>query len=264
MSTRSIIRTEAVVLRSIEYGETSQIVTLFTREKGKITVMAKGARRPKSPFGASLQPMAYTEVVFYHKPTRNLQTLSESTLVEPLSSIRRSLEKITIGLRIVELLHALLEEEAAQPSVFALTTQALHELHAATQRPGNVWPYFQLRLAAELGFAPSVARSAVVQVSDTGGQLVLPSGTVRPSRDAAPATAVREGSRAALRAYAILARADLATVMRMHLTAPIRREVEQLIDAYMRYQFESAYPTKCSEVIGQLLDDAPASSSVSS
>lgn len=251
MSSRAIIRTEAVVLRSMEYGETSQIVTLLTRAKGKLTVMAKGARRPNSPFGASLQPMAYTQVVFYYKPTRTMQTLSESALVAPLHAIRRSLHKITIGLRVVELLRTLLEEEDPQPAAFDLARQVLMRLDAAAERPGNVWPYFQLRLAAQLGFAPSVDRAAVAAVTEHGGVLDLSSGAVHASADAA-AAAQHRASRAALRAYAVFARADLDTVMRMHLRPSVRRDVEQLVDAYMRYQFEAAYPTTCSEVISQL------------
>lgn len=258
MPQRAIIRTEAVVLRTIEYSETSQIVTLFTHEKGKITVMAKGARRPNNSFGASLQPMAYTQVVFYYKPTRSMQTLSESALVEPMHAIHRSLRKITIGLRIVELLRALLEEEDPQPDAFALAIHTLRRLNEADDRPGNVWPYFQLQLATLLGFAPSVKRAAVRQVPDDGGLLALESGAVLTSpRDTAQA-ALRRASRAALRAYAIFARADLDTIMRMRLTPPVRREAEQLVDEYMRYQFDSAYPSKCSEVISQLMDAPPA------
>ena len=92
-----IIRTEAIVLRKMEYRETSQIVTLFTREKGKMAVLAKGARLLKSRFGSSLQPMSYTQVVFYHKPTRGLQTLSESAHVQPFHRISRDLEKSPSG-----------------------------------------------------------------------------------------------------------------------------------------------------------------------
>ena len=155
MAQRSIIRTEAVVLRSLDYGETSQIVTLFTREKGKLGVMAKGARRPKSSFGATLQPMAYTQVVFYYKPTRTLQTLSESSHVESFHSLRRDLKSITVGLRIVELVDALMEEENAQPDVFALLVRTLRRLDATETRVTNLWPYAQLRLAQMLGVAPA-------------------------------------------------------------------------------------------------------------
>ena len=103
MAQREIIRTDAIVLRGLDYGETSRIVTLFTRERGKMSVMAKGARKTKSKFGSTLQPMSHVEVVFYYKPTRTLQILSESSHVRAFHDLQRSLEKITLGLRVVEL-----------------------------------------------------------------------------------------------------------------------------------------------------------------
>jgi DNA repair protein RecO (recombination protein O) len=253
MAQRSIIRTEAVVLRSLDYGETSQIVTLFTREKGKLGVMAKGARRPKSSFGATLQPMAYTQVVFYYKPTRTLQTLSESSHVESFHSLRRDLKSITVGLRIVELVDALMEEEDAQPEVFALLVRTLRRLDAAETRVTNLWLYAQLRLARMLGVAPAVERDRVEAVTGDEGLLSLADGGVYPDsgRDAAPAEP-RRASRAALRAYAVCARADLDTVMRLEMTPAVRREVQALVRDFLRYQFDDAYPDRSRSVIAQI------------
>ena len=249
MAGREIIRTEAVVLRSLDYGETSQIVTLLARERGKIGVMAKGARRTKSSFGATLQPMAYTQVVFYYKPTRELQILSESSHVESFHRLRRNLESITIGLRIVELVDAMMEEENPQPEVFALTVRALRRLNQTEERVANLWPYVQLRMAELLGIAPSVERANVEAVEDEG-LLSRANGGVYPA-DAAP-EAPQRASRAALRAYAVFARADLDTVMRMELEPPVRREVETLVRDFLRYHVEEAYPDRSQEVIAQL------------
>jgi DNA repair protein RecO (recombination protein O) len=251
MAQRAIVRTEAVVLRSIDYGETSQIVTLFTEKRGKMAVMAKGARRTKSSFGSSLQPMSYTEVVFYYKPTRTLQILSESTHAIAFNDIRRSLEKITVGLRVVEIVRNLMEEEDAQPAVFDLLRQTLARLNTAETRVANLWPFFQLRMARVLGVAPAIERDDVEAVTSPSGWVSLEDGSVHPD-DATPRMGHRT-SRAALRAYAVFARADLETVMRMALSDDVRREVEELVEAFMEYHFEEAYPARSREVVGRLL-----------
>ena len=250
MAQRSIIRTEAVVLRSVDYGETSQIVTLFTREKGKLGVMAKGARRPKSSFGATLQPMAYTQVVFYHKPTRTLQTLSESSHVESFHRLREELTRITVGLRIVELVDALMEEEDPQPDVFTLLVRALHRLNVAEARVSNLWPHVQLQLARVLGVAPAVKRERVEAVTAEEGVLSLVDGGVYPS-EASPEKP-RRASRKALRAYATCARADLDTVTRLNMPLSVQREVESLVRDFLRYQFGDAYPDRSRSVIAQI------------
>jgi DNA repair protein RecO (recombination protein O) len=249
MAEREIIRTEAVVLRSLDYGETSQIVTLLTRDRGKIGMMAKGARRTKSQFGSTLQPMAYTQVVFYYKPTRDLQILSESSHVDSFHRLRGDLESITIGLRIVEIVDALVEEENPQPNAFALTVRALRRLNQTEERAANLWPFVQLRLARLLGIAPAIERTNVEAVEEEG-LLSRANGGVYPA-EATPG-APRRASRAALRAYAIFARADLDTVMRMELAPEVRREVEELVRDFLRYHVEEAYPERGQEVIAQL------------
>ncbi len=248
-----IIRTEAIVLRKMEYRETSQIVTLFTREKGKMAVLAKGARLLKSRFGSSLQPMSYTQVVFYHKPTRGLQTLSESAHVQPFHRISRDLEKISIGFRIVELVYALMEEEQQHPQVFNLLVEILGRLDEADVHAINLLPYFQMRLATVLGFAPDIDRERVEHLPDEGGVLTLDTGAILLP-DATP-RAARRAARTALRAFAILARADLDTVMRMRLDADTRREVNALVEDFLRYHVEDAYPSRSDKIIGQLLGD---------
>ena len=248
-----IIRTEAIVLRAMKYRETSQIVTLFTREKGKMAVLAKGARLLKSRFGSSLQPMSYTQVVFYHKPTRGLQTLSESAHVQFFHGISRNLEKISIGLRIVELIYALMPEEQQHPQVFNLLVEVLARLDEADAHAINLLPYFQMRLGMMLGFAPDIDRDMVEHLPDEGGVLALDTGAILLP-DATP-RAARRAARTALRAFAILARADLDTVMRMRLDADTRREVNALIEDFLRYHVEDAYPSRSDKIIGQLLGD---------
>ena len=153
---------------------------------------------------------------------------------------------------------ALLEEEDPHPETFALTLRILHRLNKTEARIANLWPYAQLRLAQIFGVAPAVERERVEAVTGDEGVLSLVDGGVYPDtgRDRAPDTAVpeepRRASRAALRAYAICARADLDTVMRLDMTPPVQREVEALVRDFLRYQFDDAYPDRSRSVIAQL------------
>ncbi|ARA94729.1 MAG: DNA repair protein RecO [Bacteroidetes bacterium] len=246
-----IVRTDALVLRSMKYGETSRIVTLFTREKGKVAVMARGARLTRSRFGATLQPLAYIQCLFYYKPTRDLQTLSETTHLEVFHGIGEDLEKLSAGLRMVELVQALLQPEEQNPLVFNLLLDTLRHLDAASERPGNLLPHFQLKLGTVLGFAPDIDRARVEAVGEEGGVLALESGAILPLEEAPPAA--RRASRAALRAFAICARADAATVLRMRATPEVGRELDRLVADYLRFHLEEAYPDRSSRVIEQLL-----------
>ncbi len=244
-----IRRSDAVVLRSLKYGETSRIVTLFSRDNGKMSVLAKGARLSKSKFGSTLQPMSYIQVVYYYKPSRTLQMLSESTHLQPFHRIPRDLDRITIGLRLVELTHAVLEEEERNPLIFELLVQVLHYLDEADRRYRNLLPFFQLRLATFLGFSPSIDREAVAGLTEQGGILVLDNGAILPPE--ASSARMRLSSRAALRSFAILARSDLETNLRMNLSDEVFFEVSSLVEDYLQTHLQESFPHRTERVFSQ-------------
>ncbi len=248
-----ILRTEAVVLRTIPYGETSRIATLFTRAKGKVTVMAKGVRVPGSRFGASLEPMTYSEVVFYYKQGRGIHTLSESSIVTPLLEIHRDVGRLGVGLRVIELVAALLHDEEENPFLFSLLLQVLHYLNANPHNPENLLSYFQLRLAGALGFAPRIDRDTVESVTDSGAHISFESGEILAS----PQPASRHASRLAIRTFAIFALADIDVVMRLELDPRVRLEAERLIEDFVRYHVEESYPSRSRRVLDQMHNTSP-------
>ena len=247
-----ILRTEAIVLRHLDYRETSQIVTLFTRELGKVTVMARGARAARSPFGSALQPMAYVEAVLYTSPGREIQTLKEVAHVRPFLQLTRHLDRMAIGLRIVEFVHALMQPDESHPALFQLVAETLTLLDAVDERPENLLMFFQLQLAGHLGFQPAVTREQVEALTDRGGSLILESGDVMDGR--LEGRGGRFASRSALRAFAILVHAPLDAVLRMALADRLRHEVAALVDAYLQFHVEEAYPTRGEKIMGTLLD----------
>lgn len=247
-----IERTEAIVLRSIDYGETSKILTLYTRSAGKLGVIAKGARSSKSSFGASLQPLSYSDVVYYYKSSRELQVLTESSFVTPLHEITKDLQKINVGLRLVEFVNNLMYKEEKNVTAFELLVHVLVRLNQTTERPINLWPFFRLRLATLLGFAPNIEREVVQSIPESGGVLSLDNGAVGPPADTGDRGV--SASRTALRAFAIYARADLDTIMRMDVGPETYREVDRLIQKFLEHHIEHLRPSKSSRVFDQMLD----------
>ena len=236
----------------MDYRETSQLVTLFTREKGKMPVLAKGARLAKSQFGATLQPMAYIQAIIYYKPTREIQTLSETAHIKLFPDVGAGLEKLTVGIRMIEFVQALLQVEEQNEDVFNLVVYTMERLEVATANVENIWLYFQIKLAGLLGFQPFVERKEVESIEGDMGYLAFETGAV--SNRAGPDKLVARASRTALRAFAILVRADIDTVQRMHLEDSVLHELSMLVDKYIRFHVDEAYPDRSERVIAQLKD----------
>ena len=107
----------ALVLRTIEVFETSLVATLFTRELGKVAVLAKGARRLKSPFQGGLDLLGVSDIVLFPKASEALDLLAEAVPVERFASLRRDLAALYAGYYIAELLIDLTDIARPAPSV---------------------------------------------------------------------------------------------------------------------------------------------------
>ncbi|HNT88720.1 MAG TPA: DNA repair protein RecO, partial [Candidatus Hydrogenedentes bacterium] len=86
-------RTEAVVLRGVDFSESSRIVTFLTPDRGRVACLAKGARRKNCPYAAALDTFNRVELVYYWKDGRNVQTLGEAALLDAYPGIKGDLEK---------------------------------------------------------------------------------------------------------------------------------------------------------------------------
>jgi DNA repair protein RecO (recombination protein O) len=234
----------------MDYGETSRIVTLFSRDLGRLGVMARGARSGKSKFGSTLEPMSWIQVMVYYKPSRELQSLSESSHMQLFGSVSRSLERIGIGLRTIELTGALMQSGQTNPLVLDLQVETLRLLDSASVGLGNIWPFFAMRLAGLLGFSPGFRRQDVARVPDAGAWLRLDTGAIEHRRPAGSPGVW--ASRAGIRAFAILARASTEVIMEMPLEPATRSELTQLVEGYVHYHVEDAYPGRSARVISQL------------
>ena len=153
-----IVRVDGLVLRTYRMTESSLAVVLFSREQGKLRLAAKGARRPKSRFGASLQPITFGHYLYYRKPARDLQTLSEGDTVEPFSSIKSDYARLTFASTICDLLDHMTLEEDRNGMLLQTALDALSWIDRieSDQLELPLW-YFQLKSAGCLGYRPHLS-----------------------------------------------------------------------------------------------------------
>jgi len=123
-------KARAIVVRAIPFGDTSAIVTLFTREFGKLRALAKGAWRPKGAFDAALDLLSTCQVLVLRKFTGGLDLLTEASL-EHRFRVGGSLAAFHGGMAVAELLDVLTAEGDPQPELFDVAHSTLRILSAA-------------------------------------------------------------------------------------------------------------------------------------
>ncbi len=147
-----LAKTTAVILNSRKYGDSSKILSVFTKDYGKISLIAKGCRSAKSKFGGSLEPLSWVEINFYHKHNEQLQLLSNSDIVKPFSKLTTSLEHLASGLLIAESIYSMQSDEVNNEDLFNYLIRALTLLNQLPNNSFNVFVATQFKLAETLGF----------------------------------------------------------------------------------------------------------------
>ena len=123
----------AIVLRTIDFSESSLVVTLFTREFGKISGLAKGAKRLKGPFESALDLLALCRIVFLRKSSETLDLLTEAKLQRRFRVVGPGLESLYAGYYIAELLAEMTDQYDPHPELFDLADETLAGLASAEE-----------------------------------------------------------------------------------------------------------------------------------
>lgn len=152
-----IQKTEAVVLRSQRLGETSKLITLYTRKYGILKVVAKGARGLKSHFYGTLEPTNYITLVFYYKEERDLQLLSQADIIKSFNGIKSNLKKFSMALIICEIVIRSQYDKESNPNLFNFITEFLIRLNEAQERLENFLFWFQIEFLKINGFKPQLS-----------------------------------------------------------------------------------------------------------
>src|ERR1700744_5113880 len=155
------LRTEAIVLRSIRYGEADRILHLYTPYRGRLSAIAKGARRARSRFGARLEPFFHIRAVL-HEGRSELLTVTGVDTIAAHRALREQAATLDAAARACDAVTRLFETADPHPEVFRLLANepGLLESDAAHARPGNGLA-FRLKLLLAAGIVPQLAACAV-------------------------------------------------------------------------------------------------------
>jgi DNA repair protein RecO (recombination protein O) len=168
MSDFRSLRAEAIVLRHSDQGEADRLLTLYTREQGKVRAIAKGARKIASRKAGHLEP--FTHVKLQLAKGRDLMIVTQAETIEVFMHLRDDLTRTSFAAYVVELLDRFVpDEETANPPLFRLLVETLSRL-ASEANPWLAVRFYEMRLLDYLGFRPQLFECAncenVIQAED--------------------------------------------------------------------------------------------------
>jgi len=265
-----IAKTEAIVLKSMKFRDSSKIVTFYTRQYGKLKAVAKGARDTKSRFGASLEPMTRVELVIYRKENRDLQLVTQSEILSLYKRVRSGLNRMSVAMTFLELVEKVMHDEEENAGLYSLIVECLETLEMTEGKTESILLAFELRFLALFGFRPAFDRCAHCSKHLAGvnpvalAQLQSETGSVLcPSCCEQEITA----SRFMIRNSGEVHKASVETfvVLQKFLDLPIREipaigyslsvanEMSETLRLYMRQHFEHLKPLKSIKVFESIV-----------
>jgi DNA repair protein RecO (recombination protein O) len=153
-----LYKDEGVVLKAIKLGEADRILTVYTRENGKVRAVAKGIRKTKSRFGGRLEPFTRVQLQIYKG--RNLDTITTADILESFQGVRRELHTLTSASALAELVEKITPERERAFSTYALLVRGMQALAGDGHGGGTVVPAFLVKLLSISGYHPELVRCA--------------------------------------------------------------------------------------------------------
>lgn len=151
--------TEAIILTSKNYSETSKIIHLFSKDFGKFSAIAKGAISPKSKFGKLLQPTNYLLITFYQKSPNQLQLLTNAEIVENFWNLQTDIQKSAYSFAIIETIYKLFEDYYENKKVFDLIIDCYKKMNTIDSDPNVIFIYFLLKMLDHTGYSIDLGNS---------------------------------------------------------------------------------------------------------
>ena len=133
-----LVETEAIVLRTYRLAEADKIVSLFTRQMGRVRAVASGAQRTKSRYGGTLEPLSYVRIWLYERENRDLGRLNSAEIIESFFDMQKDYSSHLAAQYLAEVAERLLPEREVNDRVFRLMLAVLRGIKRAVRPNGQV------------------------------------------------------------------------------------------------------------------------------
>ncbi len=147
-----INKTEAVVLSKIDFGDTSNIISIFTKDFGKISAIIKGVKKNRNGKGGIIDPPNYLQIIFYNKSSRDVQLITGAEIVAHYPKIKQDLEKLKFSYAVLELLKKIMPEHEPNHKIFRGTVRVMELLEKGEEASAQIFGRFYMFFLKESGY----------------------------------------------------------------------------------------------------------------
>lgn len=238
--------TQGIVLKSINFTESSVISTIFTEKLGKISVLARGVKKTKTKFSGLFQPLQHLEIVFVDKAGRDVHPVTDATFASKWFSLSENVEKMYLGLVVLEIIDQVTHQHDPNTDLFTFSRVFLDWLNKTDQETWMLLPYVLIKICSHLGVGLQMENS-------TGSNLFL------KLEDGHFVTGEEEiGSHPLSSLQTEYIRIALsgrtASLLNLHISKREIHDLSLLLDRYMKFHIEGVKNRKSDRIFSDILN----------
>lgn len=231
-------RTQGIVLARVAFREDDERVTVYTPDRGKLTLVARGAKKLKSKLAAHIEPLCLAELMVVRG--RGYDYLGAAASRECFSDLKNDFDKIGAAAEVVRLMNRAVKEGESDPALFSLLEELLRGVNGSKQpeRCELLAVAFTLKMLDQLGYRPELYRCIVC-----GERLLAGGNYFDLERHGVVSRACRRGSKTlpladdSVKILRLILQNPFAKILKLNLPAAISRKVMQTIRTIFEYQF---------------------------
>ncbi len=232
------IKTNGIVLREIEYKDNDKLLTVLTKDLGKITVKARGVKSGRSRLKASCQLLSYSELTLLEQLGR--YTLTEGNVIELFSELRDDIEPLSLATYFVQVCDTVAQENEEASEVLSLLLNCLYALAKLKLPQMLVKAVFELRLMCISGFLPDL-RGCFVCGNEVADRFNITQGALQCATCATGADIRMPLSAATLNAMRYIAFCDAKKLFSFSIGEDALRQLSDIAESYLCIRLERGF-----------------------
>jgi len=246
----AIHKTEAIVLSTQDFRQTSLIANFYTRDFGKLSGILKGIKEDPAKFASNLDTFSLNEIIFYKKTKSSLHLVSQCDLKRDFRLIKNDLERIKKAFSLVELLNILTVQEDRNERIFDLVVACLEQLENSVDLE-KIVILFKIKLLDFCGFKPHL--DSCVSCNNkiiAQAKFSLKLGGLLCERCVNKDIKSKVVFRGTVASILYIEKNDFNDVLRLGMNRAIKKELIQVLDEFLEFHLDKKL-SKENEIVNK-------------
>lgn len=236
MDTRKLVKTKGIVLSEVNFSESDKMLTILTPDLGKISCVAKGARKMQSKLLSASQIFAFSEIVLYRSRGENYY-INSAELIEPFYAIRNDYDRLTCAMDCVKFVRKYVQENQMSVYILKLLLNTIYLLSVSEKSTELIKCVFELKATCLLGYKPNFFECIECGKTDVMGFSLKKSGVVC-KECAVIDKGIISLSEGAIFAIRYIIKSDLKKLFSFEVSEDVLKEIQFFNNIYLKDKLE--------------------------